>query len=75
MVLTVYGVLTPERLGLVVSVTCEMSGVSGPQGPTSPVRKLGTCHLGARPARFGRPPTRRPSSKRIRVHRIPPRVS
>jgi hypothetical protein len=46
MVLTVYGVLTPERLGLFVSVACK-----------TPSRKLDTCHLGARPARFGRPLT------------------
>jgi hypothetical protein len=33
--------------------------------------RLGTCHLGVRPARFSRPRMRRPSSKRIRVHHIP----
>src|ERR1700761_3376238 len=32
MVLTAYYVLTPERLGLIVSVTCETSGVSGRKG-------------------------------------------
>jgi hypothetical protein len=33
--------------------------------------KLGTCHSGAWPTRLGRPPMRRPSGKRIRIHRIP----
>jgi hypothetical protein len=63
MVLTVYLVLTPERPGLFVSVV-----------PRFVTARLGTCRWGAGPARFGRPPMRRLSSKRIRVHRIPPRV-
>jgi hypothetical protein len=61
MVLTAYVVLTPERPGFVVSVISRLV-----------TARLGTCHWGAGPARLRRPPMRRPSSKRIRVHRIPP---